>query len=579
MCNNVISLFLLYKLYIMSNYNPKPTRVWSRVQNPCTYDNSYNNQNDVYTPLTGQIVSLSQANYEQQMINKGNILQYKGNSARLTKSQKYSQLVRCAGPNRTKVFATQSQTYTNPNTSCLLRVNYKTYEYPNQIPGVPNNISGPFQYNEVNPNGCPGNTIQDGGALICGTQIDPCTNKIIKQKDYSVFIYNPASASDVPGGEILGWSNKIQTWFPRNRYVMNNSTDKWPINYKDLKLAIELQNPFIILNDQSNDNTLQINWLIEENMCFPITRVDISINGELYKSVNNRISSIKIAKSLLNYDSIISVQSFSNNINSPIGYVKYTQTNFNSTTCSCSDYDVIMKHNSILEISSHLTDYNNTLLDLNSTNYNFLLGSYNELKLELERFKKTLDKNCCFTKIIDVFQKLLTQLYQSSTIKNLLLNQTQMTLEYKDAYDTLNDPNRLSNYIEGFKNDYKVIKFETTSQFADLKPQYYIYFQRYGIPENLNFDSEKLLDITDAIAEYNNLYGVPEYSSYNLNIINNLIFLKNNPTIKEVLLENDESVIKELLLIENTYLLEEKLTPPDNSETNDVFFIKSNNLF
>ena len=35
------------------SYNPKPTRVWSRVQHPCTFtlDVSYNS---VFSPLTGK---------------------------------------------------------------------------------------------------------------------------------------------------------------------------------------------------------------------------------------------------------------------------------------------------------------------------------------------------------------------------------------------------------------------------------------------------------------------------------------------------------------------------------------------
>ena len=117
----------------MSNYNPIPPRVWSRVQNQCTFTNPGATYDQIYIPLTGQVVSQAQADYEKKQIYKGNILQYKGNSARLTKAQKYSQLAKMNGPNRTKVFATQSQTYSNPNTTGLLRVGYSTYQFPNQI--------------------------------------------------------------------------------------------------------------------------------------------------------------------------------------------------------------------------------------------------------------------------------------------------------------------------------------------------------------------------------------------------------------------------------------------------------------
>jgi hypothetical protein len=221
------------------DYNPVPPRVWSRVQNPCTYiPPNLPYQYDVYIPLTGQIVSQAQAIEYDKQLYKGNILQYKGNSAQLTKSQKYSQLARCGGPNRTKVIATQSETYTNPNTTGLLRIGFQTYPYPNEIVGAPNNRSGPFQYNVPNPNNCSGNAVQDGGILVCGTFANPCSGEIYIESDTNSTICNPASASNVPGPSILCWNKKLQSWFPKPRYVMDNSTDKWPINYKGFVSAV-----------------------------------------------------------------------------------------------------------------------------------------------------------------------------------------------------------------------------------------------------------------------------------------------------------------------------------------------------
>ena len=163
-------------------YYPEPTRVWSRVQNQCTFinDSSYDS---VYVPLTNQNISKAQADLQQQMNYKGNILQHKKNSARLTKAQKYAQLAKMNGPNRTKVFATQSTTYTNPNTKGLFREGFTTYTFPNEIPGAPNNISGPYAYGTQNPYNCPGTSIRDGGILVCGTLANPCTNELYKEND------------------------------------------------------------------------------------------------------------------------------------------------------------------------------------------------------------------------------------------------------------------------------------------------------------------------------------------------------------------------------------------------------------
>ena len=220
-------------------YNPIPTRVWSRVQHHCTFTNPDANYKEIYIPITGQTVSQFQANYESLMINKGNVLQYKGNSARFTKSQKYAQLAKMSGPNRTKVFATQSQTYTNPNTTGLSRVGSVTYPVQNELVGKPNNISGPFAYGIPNPNGCNGSDIQDGGTLICGSYEYPCSNIIYKTPSNIATICNPASASNVPGKEYLCWNTKVQTWFPKSRYYMNNSTNKFPYNYKGFVSAVD----------------------------------------------------------------------------------------------------------------------------------------------------------------------------------------------------------------------------------------------------------------------------------------------------------------------------------------------------
>lgn len=236
----------------LCTYSPVPTRVWSRVQNRCTYVDSSSNAyyQSVFIPLpaipfTQQPMPLAEANYQEKLLYKGNILQYKGNSSQLTKKQKYTQLAKGFGPSRTKVFATQTQTYTNPNTTGLYRVNYTTYPFPNTLVGKPNNISGPFQYAVPNPNGClnpdgtPSTALQDGGSLVCGTLANPCTNDLIKANNGSAAICNPASASDVPGTSFLCWNRRVQTWFPRQRYVMPNSGTKWPEGYKGLVSAVK----------------------------------------------------------------------------------------------------------------------------------------------------------------------------------------------------------------------------------------------------------------------------------------------------------------------------------------------------
>ena len=246
------------------------------------------------------------------MLQKGNILQYKGNSSQLTKKQKYSQLAKGFGPNRTKVFATQSETYTNPNTTGLLRVNSTTLPFPNDIVGQPNNISGPFQYAVPNPNGCTGFSIQDGGNLVCGTFANPCTGEIIQTGATSSVICNPASASNVPGFSTLCWDTKVQTWFPRQRYVMTNSGNKWPQGYKGFVSAVTIipSTPFLTVDVGCCDVVL--NWDNLTNKCISFSSYNIYQNSTFVKSVPYPLTSTTINNLIYNVPYSFYVTSVSN---------------------------------------------------------------------------------------------------------------------------------------------------------------------------------------------------------------------------------------------------------------------------
>ena len=127
-------------------YNPQPPRAWSRVEDLCalTTDSS----GTILSPVTQSQVPLANYYYDAQMINKGNVLQYKKNSSSLTKKQRYSQIAKGMWTNRTKTWATQSDVYTNPNMTSLRRVNSTT------VP-LPTGVLDPFL--------CPTTTYEDGG--------------------------------------------------------------------------------------------------------------------------------------------------------------------------------------------------------------------------------------------------------------------------------------------------------------------------------------------------------------------------------------------------------------------------------
>ena len=260
------------------SYNPKPTRVWSRVQHPCTFtvDSSYNS---AFSPLTGRTTSLLEADYYNKLLYKGNILQYKKNTSNLTKSQRYSQICKGMWTNRTKSYATQTQTYTNPNTSNLKQVNF--INVPTN--GVTTYIPGPFNFNIPAPNGCPSNVIKEGGSLLCNTVVNPCTDEEIKTT--TVLECYPTYCSDVPGPVIdLCWNPKLDTWYPRQNLTMNNSTDKWPEGYKGFVSAVRPDSGVLSLLSLINTNAT-LNWSIVNNDCIPISSYNIYENGRLIANV------------------------------------------------------------------------------------------------------------------------------------------------------------------------------------------------------------------------------------------------------------------------------------------------------
>lgn len=256
-------------------YLPRPPRVWSRVQNQCTFFN----ETDVTTP------------YRDVMIAKGNVLQYKKNSSNLTQKQKYTQICKGLWSNRTKSYATQTQTYTNPNTKCLLRVNYDTVAVPAGT--TPTYIPGPIHFNIPTPNGCPlGETVKDGGSLLCNTVANPCTDEII-EITRTLKCY-PTTCSDVPGRvQDLCWDPRLAPWYPRQRYIMPTSGTGWPEGYKGFVSALAPTPPVVTL-ETPNLTEITLSWTAVDNPCIPISQFNVFINNRFNTSVSSTTRTVTI---------------------------------------------------------------------------------------------------------------------------------------------------------------------------------------------------------------------------------------------------------------------------------------------
>lgn len=288
----VIKSVYYYRMTSTCRFLPQPPRVWSRVQNSCTFTNPDPNPNS--NPDPNEYLT---AFYKERLLYKGNVLQYKANSARLTKKQKYSKLANGTGPSRTKTFATQSATYSNPNKTGLLRVGGKEIPFPNNIVGEPNNIAGPYQYDVPNPDNCNTNgTLLDGGTLVCGSYANPCSKEVVVTGNQpGDLICNPSYCSDVPGQPVLlCWDPSIDSWFPKPRYVMNTSGDKWPQGYKGFVSAVKPEPPVISLS------LGVVTWTYVESAAVPTSRYNIYVNGTLTASVPYSVATYTLVSPSVN---------------------------------------------------------------------------------------------------------------------------------------------------------------------------------------------------------------------------------------------------------------------------------------
>jgi hypothetical protein len=497
------------------SYLPVPPRAWTRVQNQCTYINPDTSYNSIFIPLTGQTVSPIEALYYDKQQYKGNILQYKGNSAGLTKNQRYAQLAKGNGPNRTKVFATQSQTYTNPNTSGLLRVNTKNYPFPNNIVGEPNNPAGPFQYNVQSPFGCASNTVKDGGNLVSGTYEDQCTGEIIIKKIQSATKCFPTYCSGVPGAiENLCWNSKQQTWFPRQRLYMNNSGNKWPEGYKGFVSAIRPPTPFITFTtDVSNDLTI-ISWTIDSGFNIPISQfklycndtfltfapyntdyVEVRCNAIYAFYVTSMFSGnqhIESSASNVIFNTAVSIGSFQYKIVTKKYSEYYIDGNVNIETIenmfNCMYYLKIMDNSAVKQINNYLIEFLN-----DPTTFSISLETINTLGIEVTNYENTFKNNDCLGNIVATYKSILTTLANYSSLQtNYLLKSAQLS-QANSSLEILYNLEKLKKYLEELTSVSVFGQIEVSNIIKPkIKPLYEKYHQLYGIPQNGIYDFDKI---------------------------------------------------------------------------------------
>lgn len=270
------------------NYLVLPPREWYRYDNRCASSTTnpyaeFNSTKTNYVPFVNLIVNPQDYIYQQAVLQKGNILQYKKNSSNLTKNQRYAQIAKGMWVNRTTTFASQSESVTIPNTNYLKRVNYSSFNIKTgqtnttdtinncpKVPPTPVYSTLPETHTGINPDqpvlpqqivdeppmspvipvitesptsGSSSTStnvvIEDGGSLIGNISLNPCTGQIYKITR-NIDCY-PTTDSDVPGPPILlCWNDGYPTTYPRTRLTYTDAGGKWPQGSKFIKSAFSV---------------------------------------------------------------------------------------------------------------------------------------------------------------------------------------------------------------------------------------------------------------------------------------------------------------------------------------------------
>ena len=247
---------------LAKNYLPDPPRLWERTQTNCNYFYENVDENGmIFFPYFNKNVPISKVGELKQMLYKGIVLQYPSLSTKvgLTKKMNYAKIAQKFGNQRKKTWATQSDSYTSPNTNLLRRRQYSItsnnlngeIQIPECIkpkiekavfpllsdPSYSNSIFPPsndpvvkssYDY-PMTPN-IPilNNSVVEGGKLHHRTQENICTGTNTEcVKKMPCF---PTSASDVPGPIIqLCYPSNFPVFYPRVRRTYAPTITK-PIN-------------------------------------------------------------------------------------------------------------------------------------------------------------------------------------------------------------------------------------------------------------------------------------------------------------------------------------------------------------
>jgi hypothetical protein len=148
-----------------------------------------------------------------------------------------------------------------------------------------------------------------------------------------------------------------------------------------------------------------------------------------------------------------------------------------------------------------INGYLNTFISTNG-NITMTFDTYNELNVNLVKIKNGLPNASCLSDIIDTYGNILDVLKEYINKSTLLEGMNTLVDKYKGDSETLNDTQKLQEFLNNLRKNMNNILEEliiTSVEMPTIKPLYAKYHEYYGIPDDLDYDPEKLLLLQNTI--------------------------------------------------------------------------------
>jgi hypothetical protein len=155
-----------------------------------------------------------------------------------------------------------------------------------------------------------------------------------------------------------------------------------------------------------------------------------------------------------------------------------------------------MNNNSITEINNLLK----TFID-DPTSLSISVTKYNDLSMELVHLKQNVPTSSALHHIISTFISILDSLHEVSNLNLSLQGANNLAGKYQNDSIILNDVSLLQEYINGLKKAMNIFGTITVNSVETpvIKEPYNTYHTLYGIPSNLEYDPDKLLNIKQSL--------------------------------------------------------------------------------